>query len=162
MKEHFHFITFKVPKYTLRLYTLRNVWRCNQVSIWRAVLISSPNLITKSSDRLLRLLTDSWLTSDQLLTDSWMIPDWVLIDFWLTPDWFSKTSDRLKLNPETEIGDDTGSQFGELYESALQIWLTSETCQTPDRLLTDTWQTLTYSWHNTDWLLTESQCTHKF
>ena len=59
MKEHFHFIKFKVPKYTLRLYTLRNVWRCNQVSIWRAVLISSPNLITKSSDRLLRLLTDS-------------------------------------------------------------------------------------------------------
>ena len=72
---------------------------------WKAVWISSPNLVTI---RLLdRLLTDSRQTTDILLTDS------------------EQTFDSLTLNPETEIGDDTRSQFGELFKSALQILLLS-------------------------------------
>ena len=56
-------------------------WRWHQVSIWRAVWISSPNLESfqnqLSKFGYLRLLTDYWLTPDILLTDSWLTPDWL-------------------------------------------------------------------------------------
>ena len=58
-------------------------------------------------------------TSDRLLTKS------------------QQTSSRLKLNPATEIVVNTRSQFGELFKSALQIWLPSDSRQTSDGLLTD-------------------------
>ena len=65
-------------------------------------------------------------TPDRLLTDS------------------QQTFDRLTLNLATEIG--------ELLESALQIWLPSDSWPTADWLMTDSWLT-------PDWLRTDSGLT---
>ena len=71
------------------------------LSVW----FSSPNLVT------IRLLTDFWRTPDELLTDYWHTPEWLPTDFQQT-----------HINPAREFWDDTRSQFGELFKSALQIW----------------------------------------
>ena len=55
------------------------------------------------------------------------------------------------------------SKFGELSRSALQVWLPSDSWQTPGRLLTDSWLTLdwvlTEFWLSPDWVLTDSWLT---
>ena len=94
------------------------------------------------------LLTDSWLTPNWLPTDfqqTHIKPsnrDWRLkmtpglnlesclnqlskFGYHQTPDilltYSQQTSDRLTLNPATEIGDNTRSQVGELFKSAFQM-----------------------------------------
>ena len=139
-----------------------------------------------------RLMTDSQHKPDWLPTDSYSLQIQLLFvgldtssqfgevsksalqfwrDYWETPDWlipdWLQTFNRLTLNPTDSkkfVVNDTRSKSGELSKSALQIWLTSYSWQTPGRLLTDSWQTpdrlLTDSWLTPDRLRTYSWLTH--
>ena len=139
------------PKKTLDRLTLNPTaeicWRWHQVSIWRAVQISSSN-----SESFPNQLSEFGYhqTPDWLLTDSWHTSEWILTDK-------QQTSDRLTLNPTAEICLRWHqSQFGELPKSALQIWRAFQVSSpnlvtirpltdyflTPDILLTDSWLTL--------------------
>ena len=63
------------PVYLLVLY-----WRWHQVSIWRAVQISSPNLVTNI---ILKCFSQ---TPDGLHTDSWQTPYWLPTESRRTPE----------------------------------------------------------------------------
>jgi hypothetical protein len=107
----------------------RQYCRWHQVSIWRAVQISSPNW----------LLADSWQTPETFMTDSWQTPDGLPTDSWRTPDGLPmdsrRTPDKPPMDPQF-IVDDIRFQFGELFKSALP-WRTpaeppTYLCRTPD------------------------------
>ena len=119
-----------------------------QVTIWRSIQISSPNLVS------IRLLTDYWLTPNIQLTH---IKQTLRIFLEMTLD----------LNLES--CPNQLSKFGELFKSALQIWLPFHSWLTPGWLLTSirstefthlssTWSPH-YSWLTLDWLPTSNRLT---
>ena len=124
-------------------------------SVTIVIQISSPNLVS------IRLLSDSRQTLDGLLMDSWQTPDGLLTDSWQTPDRFLTDSQQTHIKPQNRLRNlescpNQLSNFGELSKSALQIWLPSNSWQTTDRLLKDSWltpnrltnlATLCWRWH---------------
>ena len=111
-------------QYTHIKYTLRNKWSCNQVSIWRAVQISSPNLVTvrptpNPATEIWRLEMTSCLNlerctnqlskfgyhqkPDRLLTDIWQTPDRLLTYPWLTLDWLSTDFQQTNIKPRHQV-----------------------------------------------------------
>ena len=93
-------------------------WRWHQVSIWRAVQISSPNLESFQN----QLSNFGYhQTSDRLLTDCWHTPDWLPIDF-------RQTHSRNLFEMTSGL-------------NLVTIRLPKLSLQTPNGLLTDTQQT---------------------
>ena len=132
-------------------------------TIWRAIQISSPNLVS------IRLLTVSYSTLNILKFFLKMASGFNLescpnqlskFGYYQTTDRlqtdFGQSFDRLTLNPITDtkkfVGDDNRSQFGELSKSALQIWRVIQ-ISSPNlvtiRLLKDSSQTPNGLWRHT-------------